>query len=644
MAGPTDIEQLLLEYINDARIDPMGNAARYLTSYSPLTSNIAGVQGAINFFGVNGATLQNQFAGLAPTAPLAWNENLGLAARLHSDAMIAADSQSHQLPGEPDLAARATASGYTGYSIVGENIYAYSTSAIEAHAAFMIDWGAGGIQSPPGHRENIMRTTFREIGVGIKSDNNSGTVVGPLVVTQDFGARFASGAIILGTAYNDNDHDNFYSVGEGLATLLVSVGASSVTSSSSGGFSLLPGVTGDRTVTFSGAGIAGTASASLTLSSTSNVMFKVVNGTTLHTSASVSASGIDTLQGLGVTALTLVGSSTVRALIGSKGGDTITGSNNNNIITGGLGNDTINGGGGTDTAVYSGLRAAFTVTRNSNGTYTVTGADGTDTLSSIEKLQFTDQTMTLAKNPENDFNGDGQADLLMQYSDSRLAVWLTSNLGFSSGGIVGAPGASWQAKDTADFNDDGKADILMQSTDSRIAVWLVDGTGFAGGALIGTPGTAWHAIASADIDGDGKSDILLQADDSRIGVWTVNGLSFQGGAEIGVAPGTAWKVKGSGDFDGDGKSDLVMQSTDSRIAIWLLDGFGLKQGALVGTPGMAWHVKAASDYDSDGKADLVLQRDTGEISLWNMNGVSMLTAAPVGNPGALWQLIAPTGG
>ena len=112
MPAPTNLEQLLLEYVNAARLDPLGDAARYISSYAPLTSPDANIQGAINFFGVNGATFLSQMQALTPVQPLAWNDSIGTAARNHSQAMIDQDSQSHQLPGEATLGARVTAAGY----------------------------------------------------------------------------------------------------------------------------------------------------------------------------------------------------------------------------------------------------------------------------------------------------------------------------------------------------------------------------------------------------------------------------------------------------------------------------------------------------------------------------------------------------
>ena len=100
----SDLEQLLFEYINDARLDPLGDAARYIASYSPLQSPQSDIQSALSYFGVDGSVLLAQYGALTPTQPLAWNDSLAAAARTHNQAMITANDQQHQLPGEPDPA------------------------------------------------------------------------------------------------------------------------------------------------------------------------------------------------------------------------------------------------------------------------------------------------------------------------------------------------------------------------------------------------------------------------------------------------------------------------------------------------------------------------------------------------------------
>lgn len=61
------------------------------------------------------------------------------------------------------------------------------------------------------------------------------------------------------------------------------------------------------------------------------------------------------------------------------------------------GNDTIDGGAGIDTAIFNGNLANYTLSKSGN-TYTVrtnTGTDGTDTLTNVESLKFTDLSVNL---------------------------------------------------------------------------------------------------------------------------------------------------------------------------------------------------------------------------------------------------------
>ena len=74
----------------------------------------------------------------------------------------------------------------------------------------------------------------------------------------------------------------------------------------------------------------------------------------------------------------------------------------NDTFEGGAGNDTIVGGNGSDTAIFQDISSAFTITANDNGSITVAHSspsddlvdEGTDTLTSIEKIQFSDKTIS----------------------------------------------------------------------------------------------------------------------------------------------------------------------------------------------------------------------------------------------------------
>jgi hypothetical protein len=181
--------------------------------------------------------------------------------------MIAADDQTHQAPGELGLGDRADAAGYTNWSNLGENIYAFAKSVIHAHAGFAIDWGGDpndpnttGIQDPPGHRDDMMDPLFREVGIRIGYPGIvSGHDVGPWVVTQDFGRRFNQGnPFLLGVVYADNFDNDFYDTGEGLGGVTITatanngVGAQFVTTTMSAGGWQIQVPAGTYAVTFSG--------------------------------------------------------------------------------------------------------------------------------------------------------------------------------------------------------------------------------------------------------------------------------------------------------------------------------------------------------------------------------------------------------
>ena len=86
----------------------------------------------------------------------------------------------------------------------------------------------------------------------------------------------------------------------------------------------------------------------------------------------------------------------------STGGQaqTFNGGAGDDIIVGGAGNDIINGGIGSDTAIYAGQRAQYQVSQNPNGSVHVVDLrlgtpDGTDDVSNVEFLQFSDQTINV---------------------------------------------------------------------------------------------------------------------------------------------------------------------------------------------------------------------------------------------------------
>ena len=102
---------------------------------------------------------------------------------------------------------------------------------------------------------------------------------------------------------------------------------------------------------------------------------------------------------------------------GGSGNDSILGNASDNAILGGAGNDLIDGGAGVNSAFYSGPSGRYMVTlRAGTGTVTATvtdktGVDGTDLVTNIQHLRFTDTTVSSvgAAGAAASLDGDGDA-------------------------------------------------------------------------------------------------------------------------------------------------------------------------------------------------------------------------------------------
>ena len=242
---PTDEEQLYLEYINRSRSNPPAEGVRLATTTDP------DVLSAYAYFGVSTNALVQQFNTNLPAPPLSMNSNLIAAARRHSQDMFVTVFQGHTGSDGSTLATRLAEAGYA-VSAAGENVYSYALSVLHGHAGFNVDWGVGtnGMQSPPGHRINILNSLYREVGIGVvlgtnsKTDGSTVSSVGPQLVTQDLGSRAGLKPFITGVAYFDFNNNGFYDLGEGLGGVRVDVtGASDYAmTANSGGFSVpVPG-------------------------------------------------------------------------------------------------------------------------------------------------------------------------------------------------------------------------------------------------------------------------------------------------------------------------------------------------------------------------------------------------------------------
>jgi Ca2+-binding RTX toxin-like protein len=377
MAELSAREQLSLELVNRARMDPLGEAARH--GLADLNTGLA--PGAIT---------------ASPKQVLAPNLLLNDAARAHSQWMLDNDVFSHTGVNGSSPAQRMASAGYvfSGASSSGENIsWSGSTGFLDADAA--VESQHRSLFLSAGHRANTLKDAYREAGEGAltgqftTSPPNQVQTYNALMSTHVF-ARSGPNVFVTGVTYNDADGNRFYTIGEGIAgrTFELRSGGALLASTAgmgAGGYAIGVASTGPVELRVVGSGITADIGAAFTLGA-ANVKVDLVGSSTIESNVATTLTrATANLTLLGIDNLAGTGNDLANTLAGNPGANRLEGGNGDDRLLGGAGNDTLSGGAGFDTADYS--RAAGGVSVELwRGLAANDGQGGTDALVGIEHL------------------------------------------------------------------------------------------------------------------------------------------------------------------------------------------------------------------------------------------------------------------
>lgn len=167
-------------------------------------------------------------------------------------------------------------------------------------------------------------------------------------------------------------------------------------------------------------------------------------------------------------------------ITGGDGVDNIDGGDGNDTITGGSGNDVIDGGADTDTVIYSGNITNYQFSYDfGTSTLTISGAEGTDTLSNVEKLTFNGTTYTLViSNGNIDVQGNNELNLIISDLDNDDTIeadgtdWIVS----ASTAVNGTP-ELFSIVDAKEPDDANTANI-DESNDGVIIDGIIEGMSY----------------------------------------------------------------------------------------------------------------------------------------------------------------------
>lgn len=351
------LEQLFLEYVNRARLDPERETLRLLGDSGVTDANLIASLEDLLSSGLNRGLGPDTISGL-PLQVLAPNTLLSDAASAHSDWMLSTNFFSHFGQAGSADGDRINAAGYVltdeaGFAIAPPAAWDENLSWL-GNAPGSVDLGlavithAAGLFNSDGHRANILSEWFRETAKGQAEGvfTSAGTDWNASMLTQKF-TLSGTDVFLAGVVYSDHDGNGFYSPGEGESGITIATTAVSTVSATHGGYALGMSAAPNVEVTLTW----GAASIGATVDLTGgNVKLDLVGGADDSLRL---LSSVDLILAAGATAAQLIGAGDL-TLQANDSGNLLLGNYGNNILTDGAGNDTLAGGEGNDTLVGGG--------------------------------------------------------------------------------------------------------------------------------------------------------------------------------------------------------------------------------------------------------------------------------------------------
>ena len=247
------------------------------------------------------------------------------------------------------------------------------------------------------------------------------------------------------------------------------------------------------------------------------------------------------------------------------------------------------------------------------------------------------------KRVTKDFNGDGQADLVLENTvTSQRVIWILNNEHYSRGYFLPYVPTQWHIAGAADFLGNGQTDLVWENlATGECGIWILNNGVYSYSITLPSVPAQWKIVGAADFLGNGQAGLVWEnTETGERGIWILHNGSFSYSITLPPVP-TQWHIAGAADFLGTGQAGLVWENTATgERGIWILNKGVYSYSIALPTVSPQWHIAGAADFLGTGQAGLVWEDTvTGTRGIWVLNNGAYAYSINLPNISTDWKIV-----